>query len=140
MSNTPDKTKIKEILEKINQYKKDIQIYLLKIKNTSDLEQQRDLYMKIINIDNTNEIYIVNYLLCQKKLGELSKISNENYINEVKKYSICISDAKYNEHFKEIERENSMHKILSFIKLIKDCSINDNEEKKNLIGYLFFYL
>ena len=93
--------------------------------------------MKIINIDNTNETYIVNYLLCQKKLGELNKISIENYINEVKKYNIFISDEKYNEHFKEIERENQKQKILSFIKLIKDCSINSDKEKTDLIGYLF---
>ena len=137
MSNTTDKTKIEEILEKINQYKKDIQSYLLKIDNSSDLEEQKDLYMKILNIDNTNETYVVNYLLYQKQLGDLNKISKENYINEVKKYHICISDAKYNEHFKEIERENSKQKILSFIKYIKDCSINSDKEKTDLVGFLF---
>ena len=137
MSNTTDKTKIEEILEKINQYKKDIQSYLLEIENSLDLEQQKDLYMKILNIDNTNETYVVNYLLCQKKLRDLNKISNENYIDEVKKYHICISDAKYNEHFKEIERENSKQKILSFIKYIKDCSINSDKEKTDLVGFLF---
>lgn len=140
MSNAPDKTKIEEIFAKIYQYKKDIQTLLLEIKDTSDVERQRDLYMKIINIDNTNETYVVNYLLCQKKLGRINKISNEKYINEVKKYSICISDAQYNEHFKEIERENSKQKILSFIKLIKDCSIKTDEEKMALIGFLFIII
>ena len=137
MSNTPDETKINEILEKINQYKKDIQKYLLEIQNTSDLEQQKDLYMKILNIDNTNETYVVNYLLCQKKLLDLNKISKENYINEVKKYHICISYEKYNEHFKDIERENSKQKILSFIKFIKDCSINNEKEKADLVEFFF---
>ena len=69
MSNTPNKTKIEEILEKMNQYKEDIKKYLLEIDNTSDSEQKKDLYMKILNIDNTNETYVVNYLLCQKELG-----------------------------------------------------------------------
>ena len=140
MSKTFDKTKLEEILEKISQYKKDIQKYLQEIENTSDLGRQRNLYLKIINIDNTNETYVVNYLLCQKKLGRINKISNEKYINEVKKYSICISDAQYNEHFKEIERENSKQKILSFIKLIKDCSIKTDEEKIALIGFLFIII
>ena len=137
MSNTPAQTKIDEILEEINQYKKDIQKYLLEIQNTSDLEKQKDLYMKILNIDNTNETYVVNYLLCQKKLGALNKKSEENYMNEVKKYHICISCEKYNEHFKEIDRENSKQKILSFIKFIKDCSINNEKEKTDLVGFFF---
>ena len=138
MSNTPNEAKINEILEKINQYKKDIQKYLLEIQNTSDLEKQKDLYMKILNIDNTNETYVVNYLLCQKKLGALNKKSEENYMNEVKKYHICISCEKYNEHFKEIDRENSKQKILSFIKFIKDCSINNEKEKADLVEFFFF--
>ena len=137
MSKTFDKTKLEEILEKISQYKKDIQKYLQEIENTSDLERQRNLYLKIINIDNTNETYVVNYLLCEKKLVELNKLSNENYINEVKKNHICISDVKYNEYFKEIERENSKQKILSFIKLIKDCSIKSDKEKTDLVEILF---
>ena len=69
MSNIHDKTKLEEILEKINQYKKDIQKYLQEIENTSDLERQRNLYLKIINIDNTNETYVVNYLLCREKIS-----------------------------------------------------------------------
>ena len=93
--------------------------------------------MKILNIDNTNETYVVNYLLCQKELGALNKISKENYINEVKKYHICISDEKYNAYFKEIERENSTKKILSFIKFIKDCSINNDKEKEDLVWFFF---
>ena len=137
MSKTFDKTKLEEILEKISQYKKDIQKYLQEIENTSDLERQRNLYLKIINIDNTNETYVINYLLCEKKLVELNKLSKENYINEVKKNHICISDVKYNEYFKEIERENSKQKILSFIKLIKDCSIKSDKEKTDLVEILF---
>ena len=73
----------------------------------------------------------------EKKLVELNKLSKENYINEVKKNHICISDVKYNEYFKEIERENSKQKILSFIKLIKDCSIKNDKEKTDLVEILF---
>ena len=120
MSNIPNKTKIEEILEKINQYKKDIQNYLLEIQNTSDLEQQKDLYMKILNIDNTNETYVVNYLLCQKKLLDLNKISKENYINEVKKYHICISCEKYNEHFKKLTGKFLFKKFYLLLNLLKN--------------------
>ena len=64
------KSKEEEITEKINkeinEYREKIKAFLTKIKLCSDNFEKKYLYNKILNIDNTNEQYVLDYLKCIK--------------------------------------------------------------------------
>jgi hypothetical protein len=138
------KSKEEEITEKINkeinEYREKIKAFLTKIKLCSDNFEKKYLYNKILNIDNTNEQYVLDYLKCIKEMTDINEFKKEDLEKELNKYEICLSDSNYNENFKMIPRINARQKFLNFINYIKDCTFDTNEQKTNIIFMLNFTL
>ena len=130
----------KKISEEINKYKTEITQILIEINKSTIIEDKIDLYQKILSLDNTKEDYVIHYLLCLKEaLGEEEK--DEKYFQkELNRLQICISDKKYNQHFKEYPRKNARQKILDFINLIKDSSFKEDNDKSLLISKIIMLL
>ena len=131
---------IKEILEEINKYQKDIDRFLNNIAQTKNDKIKINLYKNILSLDNTKEKYVLDYLLCIKRMVGNKEYKNVDYENEVTKYEICLSEENYQTNFKEISRTNARKKILEFFDFIKNCSFNTDEEKIILISRLSYFL
>lgn len=130
-----------EIYKEINKYKFEIQKILNEIEKCSIIGNKIELYQKILKLDNTQEKYVLDYLLCyQQTLRVDNQNDEENFQNELKKYQICISDENYNANFKKYYRKNAREKILYFINLVKDSSINDEKGKIKIISSITFLL
>jgi len=129
-----------EITKKINEYREVIAIFLNKIRLCSDNFEKKYLYNKILNIDNTNERIVLDYLKCIKEMTDIKQYKKEEFGRELNKYEICLSDSNYNENFKMIPRVNARQKLLNLINYIKDCSIDTNEQKANIIFMLNYTL
>ena len=121
---TDEQEKISEI---INENKNKINELLIKIKEAKFDDDKIDLYRKILNIDNTKEDYILEYLLLLKKINE------KNFIDELERFSICISEMRYRQHFKQYSRTNARESIINFINLIKDSPTETEKDKSMLI-------
>ena len=134
-----DKIK-EEIYDEINKYQKDIKEYLDKIKLCSDNYEKIILYKKILDLDNTKEKYVLDYLKCIKNMTESNEYKKTDLEKELKIYQICLSDKNYNGYFKEIPRTNARQKFLDFIKFIIDCSYKTNVQKSNTISKLNFFI
>ena len=128
-----------KIIEEINKYKLKIENISLEIKKSSDFEQKVKLYHEILSIDNTQEKYILEYLLYLKEMNNQYK-SQTNFVKELERLQICISDNNYNQFFKEYPRKNARKKILNFISLIKDSPLKSNEQKSKLIAEFNFLI
>ena len=134
-----DKIK-EEIYDEINKYQEDIKEYLDKIKLCSDNYEKIILYKKILDLDNTKEKYVLDYLKCIKNMTESNEYKKTDLEKELKIYQICLSDKNYNGYFKEIPRTNARQKFLDFIKFIIDCSYKTNVQKSNTISKLNFFI
>lgn len=68
------KETIEQISDKIDAYKKDIEKELKEIENSpDDFEKIIKSYNNIFKIDNTQEIYVLNYLLYLKHMTKKKK-------------------------------------------------------------------
>ena len=123
-----------QILQVINKYKVENDDYLIKISKSTDENEKKNLYQKILKLDNTQEKYVVDYLLCCKKLARISEEEQLNYKNEFEKYHICISDSEYKKNFVEFSRKSSKDKILFFIELIRDSPLKTDRDKSTFIS------
>ena len=94
-----DKIK-EEIYDEINKYQEDIKEYLDKIKLCSDNYEKIILYKKILDLDNTKEKYVLDYLKCIKNMTESNEYKKTDLEKELKIYQICLSDKNYNGYFK----------------------------------------
>ena len=128
-----------KIIEEINKYKLKIENISLEIKKSSDFEQKVKLYQEIFSIDNTQEKYVLEYLLYLKEMNIQYK-GQTNFLKELERLQICISDSNYNKFFKEYPRKNARNKILNFINLIKDSPLKNNEQKSKLIDEINFLI
>ena len=123
----------KQISDKINKYKNEIEQILAKIKNSEKIGDKIDLYQKILNIDNTKELYVLDYLLCLKQSVEGNQSDKNYFKTELNKLQLCISDKNYLKHFSEYPRKNARQKILNFIDIIKNSSFTNDKDKSILI-------
>jgi len=128
-----------KIIEEINKYKLKIENISLEIKKSSDFEQKVKLYQEIFSIDNTQEKYVLKYLLYLKEMNIQYK-GQTIFLKELERLQICISDRNYNKFFKEFPRKSARNKILNFINLIKDSSLKNNEQKSKLIDEINFLI
>ena len=128
------------ILQVINQYKVDIDNLLIEISKSTDLNEQKNLYKKILNLNNTEEKFVVDYLVCCKALAGTNEQEKSNYEKELEKYHVCISDTKLEKNFPEFTRKNAKDKILFFIGLIRDSSLKTDEDKSALVSMFTFLL
>ena len=122
----------------IHQHKNIIDSLLNQINKTEDLKEKEKLYEEILEQDNTQEKYVVNYLICLKDLSLLNENHKQKYEKEVKKYHICISDLNYEAHFSDIKRINSKDKILSFFKLIRECPLQTEENRASIVSQIYY--
>ena len=127
-----------KIGKQINQHKNIIDSLLNQINKTEDLKEKEKLYEEILEQDNTQEKYVVNYLICLKDLSLLNENHKQKYEKEVKKYHICISDLNYEAHFSDIKRINSKDKILSFFKLIRECPLQTEENRASIVSQIYY--
>ena len=132
MSSINDEQK-KQISDKIYKYKNEIEQILAKIKNSEKIGDKIDLYQKILNIDNTKELYVLDYLLCLKQSVEGNQSDKNYFKTELNKLQLCISDKNYLKHFSEYPRKNARQKILNFINIIKNSSFTNDKDKSILI-------
>ena len=132
MSSINDEQK-KQISDKINKYKNEIEQILAKIKNSEKIGDKIDLYQKILNIDNTKELYVLDYLLCLKQSIEGNQSDKNYFKTELNRLQLCISDKNYLKHFSEYPRKNARQKIVNFIDIIKNSSFTNDKDKSILI-------
>ena len=132
MSSINDEQK-KQISDKINKYKNEIEQILAKIKNSEKIGDKIDLYQKILNIDNTKELYVLDYLLCLKQSVEGNQSDKNYFKTELNRLQLCISDKNYLKHFSEYPRKNARQKIVNFIDIIKNSSFTNDKDKSILI-------
>lgn len=135
-----EETDNNHILQVINQYQVDIDNYLIEINKSTDLNEKKNLYQKILNLNNTEEKYVVDYLLCCKELAGTNEKEKSNYEKQFEKYHVCISDTEYEKNFLEFTRKNAKDKILFFIGLIRDSPLKTDTEKSALISVFTFLL
>ena len=132
---------LEQINEKMNKYKIDIAKELKEIENNpEDIEKTIKAYKNIFKIDNTQEIHVLNYLLYIKERKKNNNIIEIDFINQLNKLQICISDKNYNKYFKDIQRKSARQKIIAFFNLIKNFSPEDKESKKNIIITINHYM
>lgn len=130
----------KIISEEINKYKTEINNILIEIGKTTLVGDKINLYQKILNLDNTKEDYVLNYLLCLEKTVGKEETEKKYFRKELNRLQICISDKKYNQYFKEYPRKNARQKFLDFINLIKDSSIQNDKDKSIIISKIIVLL
>ena len=117
-----------QLSKKINEHKNKINELLIKIKNTKFDYDKIDLYREILKLDNTKEVYVLDYLLL------LQKYDQKTFETVLEKFQVCLSDKIYNTYFSQYKRTNARQKILNFINLIKDSPVETDEEKSIAIN------
>lgn len=130
--------KVEQIRKQIHQHKDKIDDLLKQIDETENLKTKFELYEQVLQQNNTEEEYVLNYLICLKDLSLQDKSYKEKYEQNVKNYHICISDSNYDAHFPDIKRTNSKNKILSFFNLIRECKLETEDNKANTIAQIYF--
>ena len=124
----------KKLSEIINEHKNKINELLITIEKSKFDDDKIDLYRKILNLDNTKENYVLNYLLLLKKNHK------ETLKNELERLQVCLSDKAYSLYFKKYPRINARQNILNLINLIKVSPIKNDEDKSNIISRIFMLL
>lgn len=118
-----------KILDKIYEYKRQIEELTKKAKESSYTEEKVRLYKQILEIDNTKEEYVLQYLLCLEQTDKIQEEDKPTFKEELWKLEICISDGNYDKYFKNIERINARNKILNFMNLIKKLNFDTYYEQ-----------
>ena len=108
-----------EELQLVKNNKVKINTLIEKIKSTENKEKQLELYQNILNIDNTKEEIVMDYLLLLKQMRKLDD-NEPNPLIEIMNYKNYFSTNKFNEHFSFIEKKmnSSIEKLLIIIKEI----------------------
>ena len=119
------------ITKQMSSHKDEVEQKFKQMEITKNIDKKIELYKDIIQLDNTKEKNILEYL---KFLQDISK-SGERYkslfLSELEKLHVCISEENYNKYFsKELQRKNATKKIQDFIEMIKDAGDLDNLEDK----------
>ena len=134
-----DKT-FKEIYEEINKYQKNIEIYLKEIKKAPNNYIKKQLYNNILDLDNTKEEYVLDYLLCIQSMVKKNEYKLDDFEKEFKKYELCLSEANYQTYFKKFKRTNARQKFFEYFDYFKSCSSYTYEEKITLISKCNYFL
>ena len=125
-----------EINAQLHDYEKKIEEIEAKIeKYKNDIDQKMKLYKDILDLDNTKEKYVLNYLLSVKEIDENGGGNKIKFSTELEKYKICISDEKYNLYFSKKQRKNARKKFLDFFAEIKKFCPEDKSSKGDIIRY-----
>ena len=93
-----------EELQLVKNNKVKINTLIEKIKSTENKEKQLELYQNILNIDNTKEEIVMDYLLLLKQIRKLEN-NDPNPLIEIMKFKNHFSPNKFNEHFSFIEKK-----------------------------------
>ena len=128
-----------EELQLVKNNKVKINTLIEKIKSTENKEKQLELYQNILNIDNTKEEIVMDYLLLLKQMTKLDD-NEPNPLIEIMNYKNYFSTNKFNEHFSFIEKKknSSIEKLLIIIKEILNREwIKASIKEKNEIVKFF---
>ena len=107
-----------------------------RIQKSKDKNEKIVLYNQLLKEDNTNEEYILSYLLF------IENYNNKDFENILKEKQIYISDINYKKYFKKYSniRESARIKFINFINLIKDIELHKEDDKKNLLNKLYYMI
>ena len=94
------------------------QCNILRNKTEIKNDHRKDLYERILELDNTEEDDILQYMLSLLELLNRKKIDKNQFEKKLTIYTHGISDTNYARYFAKFPRKNSKLKILDLIELI----------------------
>ena len=85
-----------------------------------DTKAKKDEIFKLLQIDNTNENIVFEYLKLKKEL--LSNVNDDSLKKLLLQYECCVEEKKFNDTFqtKKISYKKRIMKLISLIKEYKD--------------------
>lgn len=126
------------ILQIMDIHNNEIQQKLKLLEITENIDKKIQLYKDIVNLDNTKENYILEYIKFIKNISESDKKYEPLFISELEKFHVCLSDENYNKYFCNVmKRKNAAMKIQDYIEMVKNAHDLDNlEDKKAKLKFL----
>ena len=149
MNKDLSKTKKSGIQAEIERHEVQISKYLENIKKEESSNAKKQLYEKILELNNVEEKYIFPYLSLIEDMLKKNEINQEDYNKLLKEYSIytkkeqCTENgpekSNYNNNsYKKNGSLNLRVKIKEFLEKLKDkININDCGEKLSFIQFIY---
>ena len=117
------------ITKQMSSHKDEVEQKFKQIEITENIDKKIELHKDIIQLDNTKEKNILEYLKFLKDVSNSDERYKSLFLSELEKLYVCISEENYNKYFsKELQRKNATKKIQDFIEMIKDANDLDNLE------------